>query len=171
MREFTTPARERTLVTFTLDGDLYHFTPPKFSIIAMGIGDLINAISGTAAGMDEDSPESGASTMAMMRELLDWLGAGLPDDEGQRILDRLKDPDDDLDIDTVLTITLGLMEEAGDRPTQPSSDSSESPPSPTTSTDGRRSTKSQSKSSKRSLSAVSSTSSGTTSPKTRKTPH
>jgi hypothetical protein len=75
--------------------------------------------------------------MDTTRGYLDWLGAGMSDEDGQHILDRLLDPKDDFDLEDITAVILGLIEEASGRPIEPPTDSSESPEA-TDSTDGRQ---------------------------------
>lgn len=97
---FTTAKRAREAIPFTLDGEEYQFTPPKDSIMVMPL-------------LDGGDAETGA-----MRGLFDWLGAGLPQEQTDRIITRLKDPEDDLDIDTLTEVIKGLQEAvSGGRPT------------------------------------------------------
>lgn len=97
---FTSAKRAREKITFDLDGVEYTFTPPKDSIMVMPI-------------LGDGDTETGA-----MRGLFDWLGAGLPKDQEERLIGRLRDPEDDLDIDTLTEIIKGLQEAvSGGRPT------------------------------------------------------
>jgi hypothetical protein len=88
-------------IEFELDGDKYHFTPPKTTGIWLATFD---------------------SQREQVKAQLDWLGAGLEPDEAERILERLKDPDDDFDLVQALEVTAWLTEEITARPTGPSPD-------------------------------------------------
>jgi hypothetical protein len=105
------------------------FTPPSFAPM------LLLAQSATNA---EDDPQAGVETV---RQFLDWFGAGLSEEDGEHVLDRLKDPDDPLEFEDVIDVIQGLIEEITSRPTTPSTGSSVSP-SQTPSTDGRQATES-----------------------------
>lgn len=86
-------------ITFTLDGDEYTFTPPKAAVLA------ISAISG-----DDDPTEQ-------IKGMFDWLGNGMAQDQQDRLLARLRDPDDDLDLEDLSNVFQGLVEAAYGRPT------------------------------------------------------
>lgn len=104
--EFTTAKKRRDPLDFTLDGETYHFTPTKTAGVVLALA-------------DGDNTE-------VMKQTFDWLSHGLPDDEAQRLIDRLNDPDDDLDVDDLGTIISGLQEEIAGRPTTPPAGSSAS---------------------------------------------
>ena len=107
MRAFTTKEKPpREPVVFTLDGREMAFTPPGWAPIVL---------------MKSDQP------LDTTRGYLDWLGAGMSDEDGQHILDRLLDPKDDFDLEDITAVILGLIEEASTRPTEPPTDSSDSP--------------------------------------------
>jgi hypothetical protein len=110
MREFTTHRSERR-IEFSLDGRVMTFTPPSFAPFLFDMPD------------ETASAEGGK---AALRVMLDWLGAGLSDEDGDWIVARLRDAADPLDIDTVSEIIEGLMEDVTDRPTKRSSGSSRS---------------------------------------------
>ena len=82
------------------DDNVYSFTPPKTALMLMPI----------LEGGDPDG-------MGMTRATLNWLGEGLTEEENQRILARLKDPQDDLDVDNLTDIIKALSERVGGRPT------------------------------------------------------
>lgn len=107
MKTYTTKERAPRPIEFELDGETFHFTPPKQSRLIM---DAVTA-------EDQDMAQFYAT-----RDLFNWLGLGLSDEQGQRILDRLNDPADDLDTDTVMEITHDLIKEASNRPTKQPSD-------------------------------------------------
>ena len=77
------------------------------------------------------------SVGGMTRLYLDWLGAGLADEDGQWILDRLLDPEDPFDIPEINDVIFGVMEEVTGRPIVLPSDSADSDETDT-STDGQR---------------------------------
>lgn len=96
---FKTAKRRKDPIPFDLDGEEYTFTPPKNAMMVLPM-------------IEENSGDAEA-----LRGMFDWLGAGLSQEEADRILERLKDPQDDLDFDTVAEVIEGLMEEIGGRPT------------------------------------------------------
>lgn len=102
--EFSTAKKRATKakpITFTLDGDDYTFTPPKAAVLAM------MAIAG-----DDSNP------MGQLKAVFDWLGNKMPQAQQDRLLDRLRDPDDKLDLDYLTEeVFPGLVQEAYGRPT------------------------------------------------------
>lgn len=97
---FTTPKRASSPITFDLDGREYVFTPPKSADMVMPV------IAGD--GKDQD----------LIKATFDWLGHGLSEEDHQHLIGRLKDPADDLDVDTLSAVVKGLAQKvAADRPT------------------------------------------------------
>lgn len=101
--EFKVAKRRKDVLPFSLEGDdhVYQFVPPKQAKIFMGL------LEG----------EGGSDQANMARSVFDWLGAGLGEDEVNVIIARLKDDDDDLDIDTLTDVITGLTEAIAARPT------------------------------------------------------
>ena len=97
--EFTTAKRRVQPITFTLDGREFSFTPPKSAVMVLPVLD------------------KSANDADMVRATFDWLGAGLPEEDVQYLMDRLKDPEDDLDIDQIGEVIEALGEEIAGRPT------------------------------------------------------
>jgi hypothetical protein len=115
---FSLPSRDRT------EKERYTFLAPKSAVLTMPV---------LAVDVTNDRQSGQASTKA----LFDWLGAGLtaydrtqvpdeqraalPEDwEGPQSLhlqERLRDPHDDLDVDTLGRIGRGLLEAVSTRPT------------------------------------------------------
>lgn len=86
------------------DDHVYTFTPPKSAVMLMP---LIEPGEGGAAEQN----------LAVTKATFDWLGSGLSESDSQRIQTRLRDPKDDLDIDTLATVVQRLSENVGGRPT------------------------------------------------------
>jgi hypothetical protein len=86
-------------ITFTLDERKYKFHPPKTAAIFMSA---------------DDSPGE------RVRVQLNWLSAGLSEEDAKTIHDRLMDFDDPLTPGTLLEVVGALIEEASGRPTGPS---------------------------------------------------
>jgi hypothetical protein len=98
-KKFTTAAKARTAIEFELDEVLFKFTPPKQAAMIMPILD---------GGNDE---------MAVVRAGLGWLEEGLADEQYGVIVQRLKDPKDDYDLDDFQELIEWLIEQVGnDRP-------------------------------------------------------
>lgn len=108
--DFTPKKRKVKPLTFTLgiepgqkegeDPHVYKFTPPKQASLFMPVLD------------------SGGSETSTLTAPFQWLAAGLSDEDMERIYDRLRDPEDDLDIDFMQSVINGLTSEAGKRPTK-----------------------------------------------------
>lgn len=87
-------------LTFTLDGRKFKFQPPKTTAIWLASNDP----------MDD-----------RVRVQLDWLSAGLSDEDSEFLVGRLKDYDDPLTPVVLIDVVSGLIEEAAGRPTTPPS--------------------------------------------------
>lgn len=107
--EFSVKKRKPKEVLFSIGGSTsegepdnfrYHFTTPKRSIMVEKIL--------TGEAMDDTDAMAGA---------INWLGQGLREGEGDRILARLQDPDDDLDLPDLFAIVQSLAGGQADRPT------------------------------------------------------
>lgn len=99
-KKFTTAAKARTAIEFELDEVKFKFTPPKEAAMIMPI------------------LEGGGDEMAIVRAGLDWLKAGLHEDQYAIIVARLKDSEDDYDLSDFQDLIEYLIEAkaAGDRP-------------------------------------------------------
>lgn len=93
--EFTTAKRRAKKITFILDGEDFEFAAPKTAPAMLA--------------MFDGTPEAKAT--------FDWLGEGLPEDQTERLIARLKDPKDDFDVDNLEVIVKWLMEQVSGRPT------------------------------------------------------
>lgn len=106
-------------ITFTVDDDEWTANVPTAGEMAL----LFAAQS--------DSRDTGDAVAAT----IDFVYNILTPEDRRRYRERLLDPDDTFDFDTVSDILTGLMEEWGDRPTQSSGGST-----PTRGSTGKRST-------------------------------
>jgi hypothetical protein len=105
MKTFETKAREKQTVEFELDGEVFRFTPPKRA-------ELIMSVVGTV-GLDKASTDTDS-----VRDLMNWLGEGLSEEQSARLIDRLKDPEDDFDLDQINEIARFLLGQSSNRPTR-----------------------------------------------------
>lgn len=96
--EFTSAKKRRDPIPFTLDGDEYEFTPPKNSFLALRV-------------IDDDPGDS------YIKLTMDWLGEGLPKAQVNRLMKKLRDPKDDLDVEDVEKVAEKLLETVSGRPT------------------------------------------------------
>jgi hypothetical protein len=95
------PARK---LTFDLGGEIYTFSIPK-------VYGLIETIKEAQIGTG-----SGVQDAEAFGKIEDWLFSSLSLEEAQRIKERLRDEEDDLDLEHVLEIFQALTKAASDRP-------------------------------------------------------
>lgn len=105
MKSFETKVREKQVIEFEVDGTMFRFTPPKRAELIMSV------VSST--GLDKASSETDS-----VRDLLNWLGEGLSEDQAGIFTSRLMDPDDDFDLEQINEIARYLLAESGKRPTK-----------------------------------------------------
>lgn len=100
---FDIAKRRKEKIPFTLGDDphVFDFDPPKSAVMMLPIFDR--------SGEDQ--------SLAMTRSTFDWLGDGLSEEDNELIQNRLKDPEDDLDIPTLGIVIQKLSETVGGRPT------------------------------------------------------
>lgn len=104
MQEFTTRKRNREQIQFSLDGRVYTFTSQKLSLAMLPLVDTTD---------DSGMPPQ----LRAVKSELDWLSLGLPDDEIEEIIGRLRDPDDDLELNDVTEVTKWLFKQVSGNPT------------------------------------------------------
>jgi hypothetical protein len=109
---FTTAVKSHEPIEFELDGEAYHFTPPKTARITLA-----------ALKIDGDNSRAAAVGLAV----IDWMSDGLPDEEAKRLELRLNNPEDDFDIPDLVKIADALMARVSGRPFGSLLDSSPSP--------------------------------------------
>ena len=105
MKEFTTSQRDRPTVEFVLDGETFTFEAPKRAELIMSV---VSTVGLNKASTDTDS----------VRDLLNWLGEGLGEEQAEKIISRLQDPKDDFDLDQVNEIARYLLGQTSNRPTR-----------------------------------------------------
>lgn len=121
IKAFTSrPASIAKTIDFELDGETYEFVPPKQSM------QLVAMMQVKGKGMEADLERVGA--------MFSWLSVGLNREHDGRkgkpghedyvdecqackIQARLEDPDDNLEVETVMDMITWLMGEAAGRPT------------------------------------------------------
>lgn len=79
----------------------YVFTPPKNAVMLMPVLEV----------NDSDLE------LGLTKSTFNWLGGGLSEEARSRVIARLKDPKDDLDIDTLSEVVTKLQEIVTARPT------------------------------------------------------
>lgn len=101
-KTFTSGSKPRKPLTFALDDRTFTFTPPKLAGMVL---DLLD-------GSDDEEASNNAAQAAF-----DWLSDGLPEEESELLVARLRDPDDPLDLPDVVEIIRWLLGKVADRPT------------------------------------------------------
>ena len=110
--KFTTTKKDYSPIEFEIDDEHFVFTPHKQASMILPLMDP-----------DSDMPEAQAT-----KAFFDWLGEGLPEEQLEVLIDRLKDPKDQFDTEDLAVIARGLMEEVNSqRPPTSRSGSSRSP--------------------------------------------
>ena len=104
-KSFETKVREKQVVEFELDGESFRFTPPKRAELIMSVV--------SSVGLDGRATESDS-----VRDLLNWIGEGLSEEQAKRLLDRLSDPDDNFDLADINEIARYLLGQSTNRPTR-----------------------------------------------------
>lgn len=109
--EFSVAKRRKKPITFTLEGDphVFSFKPPKDAVMLMPLLPV----------SDEEAENTGPldANLAMTKSTFDWLSEGLNKKDNEIILKRLRDPEDDLDVDTLSDVVKALSEKVAARPT------------------------------------------------------
>lgn len=105
MKSFKTKTREKQVIEFELDGETFKFTPPKRAELIMSVV--------SSVGLDGRSTEADS-----VRDLLNWIGDGLSEEQRDRLLARLRDDEDDFDLDQVNEIARYLLGQSSNRPTR-----------------------------------------------------
>lgn len=95
---FKITKRSREPIEFDIEGDdyTYVFTPPKTATAVLPV-------------LDGEASE--------IKATLNWLSDGLPEEQNTHLINRLKDPKDDLDLEDVGGYVERLMEIMAARPT------------------------------------------------------
>jgi len=94
--EYTTAKNRKNPIPFMIDGREFVFTPKKLAGPVLRMLDGDNNVGG----------------------VLDWFAEGLTPEDEDFLSKRLADEEDELDIDTILEIVEGLIEQMVGRPTK-----------------------------------------------------
>lgn len=103
VKQFKTAALDKKVITFKIDDEEYRFAPRKVAkmfLPVLGFGD-----------------ENEDTEFATIRAQFQWVMDGLDQPSKDRLMERLNDDDDGLDIDTVASIGEWLTEKVGGNPT------------------------------------------------------
>lgn len=95
-------ARSTAPVVFEVGEDTFTFNPPKMYRFMEAVTETKNA---------------GGGEEQIFGVVMELLYSALPDDQVTRLKDRLRDPDDGLDVEHVVEIFQTLTKEVADRPT------------------------------------------------------
>ena len=118
-KTFTPTARKREVIEFDIprdgESEMYHFDPPKIAGAMMPVLDP-NAVRSASDGEDDDE-EGGGARVSMTQATWAWLRKGLPTEEYDRLMDRLQEDDDDLDVPDVAQVVRWMMSQVTGRPT------------------------------------------------------
>lgn len=99
MKSFTSSNARRKTISFELDGEEFDFRPPKLAGIALDI-------------LQGESEEGQTAA----RAAFDWLSDGLPEEQSDRLVARLRDSDDPLDLPDLVEIIRWLVGKVAGRP-------------------------------------------------------
>jgi hypothetical protein len=97
---FKVAKRDRTPITFEIDGDdhIYTFKPPKQAAMVLNV----------MAAMDD---------VGAARAAFGWLDKGMSEEDRAHLEARLRDEEDDIDFDVLEDIVTDLVEKVSGRPT------------------------------------------------------
>lgn len=87
------------------DDRVYKFNPPKSAVMLMPILEVDNGNGTGNVGVD------------MTKATFEWLGQGLSEEDRNRVINRLRDPKDDLDVEHLSNVVQGLSARVAGRPT------------------------------------------------------
>lgn len=87
-----------------VDSHVYTFDPPKSAVMLMPI-------------LEVGYEGTGSTGVDMTKATFDWLGQGLNEVDRTRVISRLRDPKDDLDVDSLSDVVQGLSAKVAGRPT------------------------------------------------------
>lgn len=104
-KQFVTQEKERKTVEFDVDDRHIVFQVPKKSGL---IASVVNKVGLDSRNLDTDST----------RDLLNWLGEGMTEDDSAWLLGRLLDPDDEFDLDDINEIAKYILGQTTNRPSR-----------------------------------------------------
>ncbi len=104
-KQFVTQEKERKVVEFDVDDRHIVFQVPKKSGL---IASVVNKVGLDSRNLDTDST----------RDLLNWLGEGMTEDDSKWLLDRLLDVDDEFDLEDINEIAKYILGQTSNRPTR-----------------------------------------------------
>lgn len=99
---YSVSKRNTKPIEFDIGGEEYHFTPPKTASMVLPV-------------IEQDDVDE--MSLMSLKQQYDWLEAGLPEEEAERLKARLLDPKDDLDTSDLDKISEWIMKQVNGRPT------------------------------------------------------
>lgn len=102
MATITIPGKTRKSITVELVGTEYRVRPPKASI---------------AIFLSQALKDSGDDAERLIEGLSKWCHVLFGKETGAEVIQRLKNPADDLDISDLTDLITAVMEDAGENPT------------------------------------------------------
>jgi hypothetical protein len=105
VKAFETAPKEQKVIEFELDGRTIEFKTPKRAGL---IASVVSNVGLDGRSLDTDST----------KDLLNWLGEGMSEDDATHLLERLQDPDDDFDLSDINEIARYLLGQSSNRPTR-----------------------------------------------------
>lgn len=104
-KQFVTQEKERKTVEFDVDDRHIVFQVPKKSGL---IASVVNRV-----GLDSRNLETDST-----RDLLNWLGEGMTEEDSKWLLERLLDADDEFDLEDINEIAKYILGQTSNRPTR-----------------------------------------------------
>ncbi len=104
-KQFITTKKEEKIVEFDVDDRHIVFSVPKRSGL---IASVVNNVGLDARNLDTDST----------RDLLNWLGSGMSDEDGEWLFARLTDEDDAFDLEDINEIAKYILGQTTNRPSR-----------------------------------------------------
>jgi len=104
-KQFVTQEKERKIVEFDVDDRHIVVRVPKKSGL---IASVINKVGLDSRNLDTDST----------KDLLNWLGEGMTEEDSEWLLGRLVDQDDEFDLEDINEIAKYILGQTSNRPTR-----------------------------------------------------
>ena len=105
--EIETTRKPGRTIPFRIGGEVYRFTVPKL----YGLVDTVKQIRANGAGSDD-----GMAQIAMFDKVEAWLFDSLDEEQARQLQARLRDPDDEVDVEHLIEVFQHLTKEASGRP-------------------------------------------------------
>lgn len=103
--EIETTRQQGKRIPFRIGGQVYRFRVPKL----YGLVDTVKQVQASRAG-------DGMTDVAMFDKIERWLFDCLDEDDAEELQARLRDPDDEVDVEHLIEVFQHLTKEASGRP-------------------------------------------------------